>query len=125
MPKFVTCLNCMDGRAQQPVIDWLKEHYGAEYIDMITEAGMDGHLVANTHLPDHLNHKIGISIEKHGSQFIFVTGHHDCGGHSVSEDDHRRDVLQAVDKIKAAWPNCAVAGLWVTDKWEVEEIIRK
>ena len=115
----------MDGRAQQPVIDWLQEHYAAEYIDMITEAGMDGRLAANSQLPENLAYKIGISIEKHGSQHIFIVGHYDCGGHAVSEDDHRRDVLQSVDKIKKAWPDCLVAGLWISDKWEVAEIIRK
>ena len=35
--KFVTAINCMDGRVQVPVIEWLKKEYKADDVDMITE----------------------------------------------------------------------------------------
>ena len=41
---FATCLNCMDGRAQLPVINWIMENYDIKYVDMITEAGINGFL---------------------------------------------------------------------------------
>ncbi|MCK4433251.1 MAG: hypothetical protein KAV48_04880, partial [Methanomicrobia archaeon] len=37
--KFATAINCMDGRVQIPVIEWLKRKYSASYVDMITEPG--------------------------------------------------------------------------------------
>jgi hypothetical protein len=37
--KFVMAINCMDGRTQLPIIEWLKKEYGATYVDMITEPG--------------------------------------------------------------------------------------
>ena len=37
-----TCLNCMDGRVQLPVINWIRENYKIDNVDVITEAGMDG-----------------------------------------------------------------------------------
>jgi len=40
--KFATAINCMDGRCQLPVIEWMKKRYGVEYVDMITEPGPDG-----------------------------------------------------------------------------------
>ena len=37
--QFVTAINCMDGRVQIPVIEYMKTTYDVEYIDMITEPG--------------------------------------------------------------------------------------
>jgi len=51
--KFATCLNCMDGRVQLPVIHWIKENYGVDYVDMITEAGMDGALASENYKDMH------------------------------------------------------------------------
>ncbi|MBI4243854.1 MAG: hypothetical protein HY606_07170 [Planctomycetes bacterium] len=31
--KFVTCLNCMDGRTQLPVIQWIEKNYRADYVE--------------------------------------------------------------------------------------------
>ncbi|MFC1892716.1 carbonic anhydrase [Chloroflexota bacterium] len=36
---FATAINCIDGRVQVPVIDWLRRQYGADYVDMITGPG--------------------------------------------------------------------------------------
>jgi hypothetical protein len=41
---FATCLNCIDGRVQLPAINWITEKYNVKYVDMITEAGIDGFL---------------------------------------------------------------------------------
>lgn len=47
-PKYVTCLNCIDGRAQLPVIQWITLNYQVDYVDMVTEPGMDG-ILADEH----------------------------------------------------------------------------
>ena len=39
--KFGTAINCMDGRVQLPVTDWMKRQLHLDYIDMITEPGPD------------------------------------------------------------------------------------
>ena len=41
MKKFVTAINCIDGRAQIPVIDWLKAATDADFVDQITEPSAD------------------------------------------------------------------------------------
>ncbi|MCP4583295.1 MAG: hypothetical protein GY839_16940 [candidate division Zixibacteria bacterium] len=122
MPKFVTCLNCMDGRVQLPVIGWIREKYDAEHVDMITEAGMDGFLVNRKDVPEELRKKINISLEIHGSSVIFIVGHHDCGGHPVDELTHKKHVLESADKIKKVYPGCAVYGLWVSGLWQIEKL---
>ena len=36
---FATTINCIDGRVQVPVIEYIKLTYGFDYVDMITSAG--------------------------------------------------------------------------------------
>jgi carbonic anhydrase len=122
MPEFVTCLNCMDGRVQKPMIQWLEKNHGAWHVDMITEAGMDGYLVSNEDVPESLKYKIDISVNKHGSKDIFVIGHHDCGGHPVDEVTHRQHIIKSVGKIKKLYPGCSVSGIWISAGWGPEKI---
>jgi hypothetical protein len=42
MPKFVTCINCIDGRTQLPVIEFLRRKYDVDFVDLITIPGADG-----------------------------------------------------------------------------------
>jgi len=97
----------MDSRAQLPVIHWVKENCGVDYVDMITEAGMDG-ILADEHYKDvdSLLKKIDISLEKHNSSIIFVVGHHDCGGSPVDDETHKKQIRIAVEKVKSWKPSC-------------------
>ncbi len=40
--KFGTAINCIDGRTQEPVIDYMKHKYGIDGVDMVTFPGVDG-----------------------------------------------------------------------------------
>ncbi len=122
MPEFVTCLNCMDGRVQKAMIDWLTKEFDAEHVDMITEAGMDGFIVRHDDLPESLLHKIDISVEKHGSNDIFIVGHYDCGGHPGEREMHHEDVKLSIEKIKKLYPDCSVSGVWIPETWKPEKI---
>ena len=122
--KFVTCLNCMDGRVQLPAIHWIKENYSVDYVDMITEAGMDGVLADENYKDmDILLKKINISSEKHNSSIMFVVGHHDCGGNPVDDETHKKQICIAVEKMKKLKTSMQIIGLWVSNKWTVKKII--
>lgn len=124
--KFATCLNCMDGMVQLPVIHWIKDNYGADYVDMITEAGMDGVLVSEDFkYMDSLLSKIDISLEKHHSDIIFVVGHYDCGGNPVDDETHKKQISVAVEKVKGLRPSAHVVGLWVSSEWATEKTIER
>jgi len=120
--KRVVCCNCMDGRTQLPVIEWIKGNSGADHVDMITEAGMDGFLQNQENIIDSVTDKIKISIEKNGASIIFVVGHHDCKGNPVDDGLHKEHTLVSVSRIKKEFDGIEVKGLWVNDNWEVEEL---
>lgn len=39
--KFATSISCMDGRIQIPLNNWIKEKYSIDYVDTITEPGVE------------------------------------------------------------------------------------
>ena len=120
--KFAVCLNCMDGRVHLPVIQWIKENYEVDYVDLITEPGINGVLAAlNSDIKDIIK-KLEISIDKHGSNYIFIGGHYDCLGHPVDNETHKKDVMVAVERIKNLKSSCNVIGLWISEKFSVEKI---
>ena len=116
----------MDGRVQLPIIYWIKENYGVDYVDMITEAGMDGVLTDESYkYVDSIIEKIELSLEKHNSGIIFVVGHHDCGGNPVDDEIHKKQIRITVEKVKRWKPFMKIIGLWVSNKWTVEKITEK
>lgn len=121
--KFATCLNCMDGRVQLPTIQWIKKHYQVDYIDMITEAGMDGVLTNEGINAEGVLQKINISLDQHGSRIICIVGHHDCAGNPVDDEAHKSQIRMAAQRLKELKSFCQIIGLWISGKLLVEKII--
>jgi len=114
-----TCLNCMDGRVQLPVLNWIKEHYSVDFVDVITEAGMDNVLSNQEDIREVLR-SITISVNVNKSTRLFVVGHYDCRGNPVEESVHRQEINSAVKRLKETWPRHEIVGLWVNKTWSVE-----
>jgi carbonic anhydrase len=114
-----TCLNCMDGRVQLPVIQWIKDNYPVDFVDVITEAGMDNVLCNQEDIREVLR-SITISVNVNKSTRIFVVGHYDCRGNPVDESEHHQEINSAVKRLKGYWPNHEIVGLWVNKDWMVE-----
>jgi carbonic anhydrase len=120
--EFVTCLNCIDGRVQLPIINWIKEYFGTEYVDMITYPGMDGILASRNSVIYDLQEKIELSIGGHSSNQIFVVGHHDCLANPMADDIHKEQIIDGVVNIKKLNLSCSVTGLWVDKNQAVHEV---
>jgi carbonic anhydrase len=121
--KFGTAINCMDGRVQLPMIDWMKDNFGVDYVDMVTEPGADK--VVTSCAPEALDRiieKVRISVEKHGSRHVVITGHDDCAGHPVSKEQHIEDIRKAMQIIKGWNLPVTIYGVWINSGWQVELI---
>ena len=121
METRATCLNCMDGRVQLPVIAWIKANYPVDFVDVITEAGMDGVLVKQEDISEILR-SIKVSVELNKSTRLFIVGHHDCRGNPVDESRHCEYISKATQRLRPLWPAQEVVGLWVNERWEVKKI---
>lgn len=124
--KFVTTINCMDGRVQLPVIEYMKCEFGVDYVDMITEPGADGLLAdssANQSVVEQIKKRVRFSVEKHGSKLVAIAAHHDCAGNPVSKDEHIAHLRQAIATIKSWGFEVEIIALWVDDNWQVHRVI--
>ena len=121
--KFGTAINCIDGRAQKPVSEWVKQNHSIDYVDTVTEPGADkALLMENQERIEQVRTKVNISIKAHGSTIIVIAGHHDCAGNPVSKDEHIEQIKKSVEIIKSWNFPVKVFGLWVNDQWTIDQV---
>ncbi|HIE47247.1 MAG: carbonic anhydrase [Nitrosopumilus sp.] len=114
--KFATSVSCMDGRIQFPLIKWIKENYSIDFVDVITEPGVDKKIVTNSDL-ESIKTKVGISINAHKSELIVISGHHDCAGNPVSDEEHISQIKKGVEIISSWDFHVKVIGIWIDVSW--------
>ncbi len=123
--KFATAVNCMDGRVQLPVIEHIRKKYGAEYVDMVTEPGVDRLLCeAPETTPEvgSVRRRLELSVASHGSELVAVIGHDDCAANHADPATHIRQIRSAKARIAAWYPAVRVIGIWVDGEWNAEEV---
>jgi carbonic anhydrase len=122
--SFCTSIHCMDGRIQEPTINYLKQTYGITHVDTITEPGPCKILAENKNktLVDSILNRVNISINKHGSKLIAISGHYDCAGNPCGEEDQKEQTEQSVEYMKNQYPETEVIGLWIDDEWTTHKI---
>lgn len=108
---FATALNCMDGRTQEKAFAYVKELFGVDFVDMITEPGKDG-LLAGTHSvveadeilarTEWIRQKAEISAKGHGSSQVVIFGHCGCAGNVTDLEGHKEH-LKAAKKTVDGW----------------------
>ena len=122
--QFATAINCMDGRVQMPVSEYIRETYAVNFVDMITEPGPNGVLSENTEKEtiESIKRRLEISVNKHKSKLIAVVGHHDCAGNPVDMDTQIKQIHKACKIVKSWSFDAQIVGLWVDEKWEVLDV---
>jgi carbonic anhydrase len=121
--KFGTAISCIDGRVQGPVADWIKLHYQVQYVDMITEPGVDRILSHNkSNRINSIAEKLHISIHVHQSSLVAIVGHFDCAANDISIEEHLEEIKKGV-KLVYSWNlGVRVIGLYVTE-WNSVDLI--
>jgi hypothetical protein len=122
---FVTTVNCMDGRVQLPVIEYLMKVYGVDYVDSVTEPGPVKYLSENTDkaVVEQVKLRISISVGKHGSKVIAVCGHEHCAGNPVDKAIQIGHIKDSIELIKTWGFGCEMLGLWINGDWVVEKVV--
>lgn len=120
--RFATSLSCIDGRVQGPLSEWIRKRSGAEYVDTVTEPGMDRVLSGGGAAAEALRKKAVVSIRAHGSRTIVVSGHADCAGNPVPDDEHVRQVAECM-RVAESWGTGAeVLGAFVDSERKVVQV---
>ena len=123
--RFATAINCMDGRTQLPVINYVLSKYRVDFVDMITEPGPVRVLAEDRDKPalEAIKRSVEISTEKHGSSHIAIVAHHDCAGNPVEKETQFRQILESIRTVQSWVPKVEIIGLWIDEKWTVREVI--
>ena len=122
--KFATVINCMDGRVQLPVIEYMKQRFEVDYVDDITEPGPNRILAERddeTSLRSILN-CLQVSVKKHQSVGVAVVGHHDCAGNPVSQEKQMEHLREAARFLRGKYAHLPIIALWVDERWKVREV---
>lgn len=122
--SFATAINCMDGRTQIPVIDYIRKKYKVDYVDMITEPGPIRFLAENTDKPtiESIKRRVAISTDKHISVHIVIVGHHDCAGNPVEKATQLKQILESIWTVRSWGFRAETLGLWIDENWVAHEV---
>lgn len=121
--RFGTALNCIDGRTQIPVTKWIRENFNVDYVDLITEPGMDKILSHGQPTEiESLREKVILSITAHNSNIVAVVGHFDCAANPVSDYKHFLDIIASTRFVKSWNLPVDVIGLWVDSCYYVHVV---
>ena len=119
--KFATSVSCIDGRIQIPLAKWIKENYSVDYVDTITEPGVDKTITENS-VFESIKTKVSISINAHKSELVVLSGHYDCAANQVSNEDHIELIKKGIEVISSWNLGAKVIGVWVDDSWNVNTV---
>ncbi len=129
---FVARIGCMDGREAEAVRTYVKEHRLADFVDTIDDPGMVKRIVdGDGRALEKLEERLPITIEKHGSSLVIVSGHAECAGNPVSPEEHKTHILAATDIVrrtleKSGYRSVSVVPLFadrdVSGRWSAEQI---
>ena len=121
--SFYTAINCMDGRIQETVANYIKKKYNVLFVDMITGIG-PVKILSNKKI-DNLEPIIScieISLKKHKSKGIAIVAHYDCAGNPIPDEEQKKLLQKAVTFLMKKYINVSVCGLWVNKNRKVEKI---
>jgi len=121
---FGTVINCMDGRVQLPVIEWMKQNHHVNYVDSITEPGPVRILGEDKEAAAlaSIRRRLDISVAKHGSKVVAIVAHHDCAGNPVSKEQQLKQLVEAIRTVRAWGYSVLLLGLWADEHWTVHPV---
>jgi hypothetical protein len=121
--SFGTAINCIDGRVQLPVINWMREFLALDYVDLVTQPGADALLAEDAELAGKLVlPRVQVSVSKHMSPVVAVVGHFGCAANPVEDSVHRAQLERAVATVKEWQLGVKVMALWVNGDWRVDVV---
>ncbi len=123
--SFCTAVNCIDGRVQEPVSYYLRNHFKVKFVDSITEAGPN--LILSNQQPkanvEAILQKLKISVEAHSSKGIGIAAHHDCAGNPSTKKQQLYDLNQSSLFLQSQFPKLEIVKLWIDEQFKVVELI--
>ncbi len=115
----------MDGRVQDAVKNYMKENYGVDFVDMVTEPGPNKILAENsdTLIVENIKKRVEISIHHHGAKVVAVIGHFGCAGNPVNREEQIGHLQATKKTVESFGFRVEIVLLWVEGDWQTVEKI--
>ena len=115
----------MDGRVQDAVKDYMKEKYGVDYVDMVTEPGPNKILADNLDksVVENIKKRVEVSVHHHGSKIVAIVGHFGCAGNPTEKSEQIKHLQSAKKTAEGFGFPVEVILLWVDGDWKTVELI--
>lgn len=115
----------MDGRVQDAVKNYMKENYGVDYVDMVTEPGPNKILADNSDkaVLENIKKRVEISVGHHGSKVIAIVGHFGCAGNPAEKTAQAEHLIKAKKIVESFGFDAEIILLWVDGDWTTVEKI--
>lgn len=115
----------MDGRAQDAVKNYIKEKYGVDFVDVVTEPGPCRILAEHSDMPvvEDMKKRLAISVERHGSKVVALAAHAECAGDPCSKEEQLEHLREAKKMIESFGFDIPVILLWVGEGWQKAELV--
>jgi len=122
---FACAINCMDGRVQDAVKNYMKENYSVDYVDMVTEPGPNKILAENADIAiiENIKKRVDISVNHHGSKVVAIIGHFDCAGNPTEKEEQITHLKKAEETVKSFGFPAEIILLWVDGDWQTVELV--
>ncbi len=117
--KFACAINCMDGRVQDAVKNYMQKNYGADFVDMVTEPGPNKILADNLDkaVIENIKKRVEISVHHHGSKIVAIVGHFGCAGNPTEKETQVVHLKKAEKIVKSFGFPVEIILLWVDGDW--------
>ncbi len=118
----------MDGRVQDAVKNYMKENYGVDFVDMVTEPGPNKILASPElaeRLVENIKKRVEVSVHHHGSKVIAIAGHFGCAGNPAEKETQIEHLKKAQKTVESFGFPAEVILLWVDGDWKTAERINK
>lgn len=121
--SFACAINCMDGRVQDAVKNYMKENYGVDYVDMVTEPGPNKILADNLDIAviENIKKRVDISVNHHGSKVVAIVGHFGCAGNPAEKETQIEQLKKCKSKVESFGFPAEIILLWVEGDWTTVE----
>ena len=121
--SFGTVINCMDGRTQLPLNEWMRKTFDVDFVDTITEPGPNGVLAkGNEFLSKSIRKRVDISVNGHGSNVVVLVGHTGCAGNPGPREMQDEHTMKGIEVVKSWGFNARIIGVYVGEDWKVQVI---
>ena len=124
--KFACAINCMDGRVQDAVKNYMQKNYGVDYVDMVTEPGPNKILAddSNEEIVENIKKRVEISVHHHDSKVVAIVGHFGCAGNPTEREEQIEHLRQAKKTVELFRFPVEIVLLWVDGDWQTVELVK-